>query len=231
MKTSTIRFFIQVYLVIFFTITLIRLSSSIFSKNIESMVSKRDIIVLGDSVFDNRSYVSTTSSIPYLLNEHEYLNAQVYAMDGAKIENINKQLQQSLKAIDNNEQTLFISIGGNNILTYKDSNSSNTKEEQKKITNFVDTIFGDYRNILKNYDFKCNIVLCNIYVPYNKKNSVYEKCIHLWNTKLLAYAENNNYKVMKLDKLLYKKEDFADNLEPSKLGGEKIVKHMVSFIN
>ena len=36
---------------------------------------------------------------------------------------------------------------------------------------------------------------------------------------------------MKLDKLLYKKEDFADNLEPSKLGGEKIVKHMVSFIN
>ena len=53
-------------------------------------------------------------------------------MDGAKIENINKQLQQSLKAIDNNEQTLFISIGGNNILTYKDSNTSNTKEEQKK---------------------------------------------------------------------------------------------------
>ena len=231
MKRTIIRFFIQIYLVLFFVTTLIRLSNSTFSKNIESMISKRDIVVLGDSVFDNRSYVSTTSSIPYLLNEHEYLNAKVYAMDGAKIENINKQLQQSLKAIDNNEQTLFISIGGNNILTYKDSNTSNTKEEQKKITNFVDTIFGDYRNILKNYDFKCNIVLCNIYVPYNKKNSVYEKCIHLWNKKLLAYAENNNYKVMRLDNLLYKKEDFADNLEPSKLGGEKIVKHMVSFVN
>ena len=53
----------------------------------------------------------------------------------------------------------------------------NDWDEQKKITNFVDTIFGDYRNILKNYDFKCNIVLCNIYVPYNKKNSVYLKAL------------------------------------------------------
>ena len=36
---------------------------------------------------------------------------------------------------------------------------------------------------------------------------------------------------MKLDELLYKKEDFADKLQPSRIGGEKIVKHMISFIN
>jgi hypothetical protein len=231
MKRTTIRFFIQIYLILFFITTLIRLSNSSFSKNIESMVSKRDIIVLGDSVFDNRSYVSTTSSIPYLLGEHEYLNAKMYAKDGAKMEDINSQLQQCLKEIDNSNETLFISIGGNNILTFKPSNKENKNEEQKKIGRFVDTIFGYYINILKNYDFKCNVVLCNIYVPYNKKNSVYEKCIHIWNKKLSSYADNNNYKVMRLDKLLYKEEDFADNLEPSKLGGEKIVKNMVTFIN
>ena len=55
MKRTTIRFFIQIYLVLFFVTTLIRLSNSTFSKNIESMISKRDIVVLGDSVFDNRS--------------------------------------------------------------------------------------------------------------------------------------------------------------------------------
>ena len=161
----------------------------------------------------------------------KYLNTKMYAKDGAKIEDLNSQLQQCLKEIDDNNETLFISIGGNNILTFKPSKKENKNEEQKNIGRFVDTIFGYYRNILKNYDFKCNLVLCNIYVPYSEKNSVYEKCIHVWNNKLSSFAENNNYKVMKLDKLLYKKEDFADNLEPSKIGGEKIVKNMLNFIN
>ena len=231
MKRATIRFFIQIYLAIFFITTLIRLSRSSFTKNIESMVTKRNIVVLGNSVFDNRSYVSTTSSIPYLLNEHEYLNAQVYAMDGAKIENINKQLQQSLKAINNIHQTLFISVGGNEILTYKEKENANKNEEKKQIIKFIDDIFGDYRNVLKNYEFKCNVVLCNIYIPYSKKNTIYETCIQLWNKKILSYAQNNNYKFMKLDEILYKKEDFADKLQPSRIGGEKIVKHMISFIN
>jgi len=231
MKRAIIRFYIQLYLIIFFIVSIAHLSKSLFIKNVETMISKRNIVVLGDSVFDNRSYVSTNASIPYLLGEHDYLNAKVYAKDGAKMEDINSQLQQCLKEIDNSDETLFISIGGNNILTFKPSNKENKNEEQKNIGRFVDTIFGYYRNILKNYDFKCNVVLCNIYVPYNKKNSIYEKCIHIWNNKLSSYAHNNNYKVMRLDKLLYKEEDFADNLEPSKIGGEKIVKNMITFIN
>ena len=231
MKRATIRFYIQLYLLIFFIVSIAHLLKSLVTKNVETMISKRNIVVLGDSVFDNRSYVSSTASIPYLLGEHEYLNTKMYAKDGAKIEDLNSQLQQCLKEIDDNNETLFISIGGNNILTFKTSKKENKNEEQKNIGRFVDTIFGYYRNILKNYDFKCNLVLCNIYVPYSEKNSVYEKCIHVWNNKLSSFAENNNYKVMKLDKLLYKKEDFADNLEPSKIGGEKIVKNMLNFIN
>jgi lysophospholipase L1-like esterase len=231
MKRATIRFYIQIYLLIFFVVSFIHLLKALFTKNVESMITKRNIVVLGDSVFDNRSYVSTTASIPYLLGEHEYLNAKMYASDGAKIEDLNSQLQQCLKEIDDNNETLFISIGGNNILTFKPTKKLSNNEQQKQVSEFVNIIFDKYRNVLKNYDFKCNLVLCNIYVPYSEKNSIYEKCIHTWNKKLSSFAESNNYKVMKLDKLLYKKEDFADNLEPSKIGGEKIVKNMISFIN
>ena len=183
MKRATIRFYIQLYLLIFFIVSIAHLLKSLVTKNVETMISKRNIVVLGDSVFDNRSYVSSTASIPYLLGEHEYLNTKMYAKDGAKIEDLNSQLQQCLKEIDDNNETLFISIGGNNILTFKPSKKENKNEEQKNIGRFVDTIFGYYRNILKNYDFKCNLVLCNIYVPYVKKNTLHEKSVKLWNSK------------------------------------------------
>mgnify|MGYP000365341074 CR=1 FL=1 len=92
-------------------------------------------------------------------------------------------------------------------------------------------LFTTYTKILSNYTFKGKLVLCNIYIPFSKRGSFHEKCIKKWNEQLYMFSKENNYNLMRFDKVLFEQNDFVDNLEPSRIGGRKIVGEMLNYVD
>ena len=212
-------------ILIFLIFCFLTVTYNLFIKDriIENMdLKKRRIILLGDSVFDNRSYVGETDSIHYLLDHHNIIKSTIIASDGAKIANLNNQLQSVKKDLLNKKITLFISVGGNDIYDY--NKTDNCKD-------YVDKIFDKYTTIINNYSFNCKLVLCNIYTPTSEKNTTKAKCIKIWNNKLSEYCLQNSYTLFPLDSILNKPSDFTDKIEPSKTGGRKIVNELLTYVD
>ena len=55
------------------------------------------------------------------------------------------------------------------------------------------------------------------------KYKQYHSIIKEWNNMLYAYAEKNNYSVLKVSNILTKSEDFSFGIEPSSIGSKKLV--------
>lgn len=191
-------------------------------KTIESMeLKKRDVVLVGDSVFDNQNYVDYYKSVNYLVTHNKIINSKLVARDNARVKDLNNQLNSIKSDISNKNKTVFISIGGNDILTFTKQNYINS----------LNTVFTAYEKTLDKYDFQCKLVLCNIYVPYVKKNTLHEISVKLWNNKLSQYCESKKYKLFDLSKLLYKKNDFIDEIEPSEIGSEKLVSKLIEYVD
>ncbi len=209
-------------LILFFLIAVIFINIFTETKMIENMeLKKRDVVLVGDSVFDNQNYVDHHKSVNYLVTHNKIINGKVVARDSARVKDLNNQLNSIKSDISNKKKTIFISIGGNDILTFT----------KKNYINSLNTVFTAYEKTLDKYDFQCKLVLCNIYVPYVKKNTLHEMCVELWNSKLSQYCESKKYKLFDLSKLLYKKNDFIDEIEPSEIGSEKIVSKLIEYVD
>lgn len=218
------RIFIYLFLFTFFITFLFNICMVDINPSQEGMqIKDRNIIIFGDSAFDNRPYVGTSESIPYLLQNHDIFKSVVLARDGAKISDLHQQIRTAEKDIGKSDRTAFISIGGNDILTLKD--------DQIDVDETIRDLFTTYTKILSNYTFKCKLVLCNIYIPYSKRGSFHERCIKKWNKQIYMFCKENNHNLMRFDKVLFEQNDFVDNLEPSRIGGRKIVDEMLNYVD
>lgn len=222
---SSGQLFIRIFLIIFFMSCVYQLFATNNGSLYEGLenIKRRPIIVMGDSAFDNASYVGTTESIPYMLNNHDIIKATMVARDGSSIKELHQQIRSVEKELSNSKQVLFISIGGNDILALKVIDDD--------ITKLVRGLLFKYTQLLANYTIKCKIVLCTIYVPYNKRGTYHAKCIVEWNKQLMVFCKDKKYNLMRLDKLLFEQKDFVEELEPSRTGGKKIVDDMLTFID
>ena len=93
-------------------------------------------------------------------------------------------------------------------------------------TSYLHSIFGSYKNLIKTIKVKMSnakLVLLDIYYPSNTKFMPYKNIIKKWNNEIHEYGFDNNIQVMKVSQLLTKSEDFTLDIEPSEIGGSKIV--------
>jgi len=119
--------------------------------------------------------------------------------------------------LNSENTTLFISVGGNDILQM-----SNTKASIK-------TLFESYKTLIKAIKTKLplvNLIFLNIYQPI--KASEYSGKIQEWNT--LLTTEYGYFSILDLTQILYKPNDFTHDIEPSFIGGEKISNKILSKI-
>jgi hypothetical protein len=191
--------------------------------------NNNNIILLGDSSLKNNKYVvnSVESLLRKKINKDNRVNKDnreimCFAKDGAKIKDVYKQIDNiPLNKANNNNNTIFLSVGGNDILE-KNSN--------------IDELFSEYEQLLNVVKTKCNkCVVCNLYLPAKfkkniKKNDINNKIKH-WNSKINEYITSNNVFLIPFDSLLYDETDFVSDYEPSELGGDKIVNSIVKMID
>ncbi|MDA3939841.1 MAG: SGNH/GDSL hydrolase family protein, partial [Spirochaetia bacterium] len=98
----------------------------------------KHITLLGDSIFDNGSYVDKNKDVTTHLREIVQKNCKVSlcAVDGAMIDNVAKQLDY----IPADSTSVFLSIGGNDVLQYKNVLTNNSLTALEFLTNFADVL-------------------------------------------------------------------------------------------
>jgi len=207
--------------------------------------SSPNIFLLGDSVLNNKQYVPNDKSVGAFLKKN-YPETKLLAKDDAKIKEVYDQLKDMNKK-DN--QFIFLSVGGNDIMKLIDRHGAPAKNENimEKLRDKVDGIFSEYVKLVDTIQEKiqgAKIGLFNIYYPidysfdFNTDPKIIENLITYWNDKLskkfISFNEDkrmlNNPLLIRIDELLTEPGDFIKQIEPSVSGGRKLATLMVKFI-
>ena len=214
----------KILLIIFIIIFLINFFNSKLVIN-EGLNIKNNIVLLGDSIFQNKDHVKFNNSVEYYLKK-KFNNALVLAKNNAKIEDLLMQYKQLPDYLDNNNTFLFISIGGNDLLERYDNN-------KESIYNFkvLNNIFDYYKetiNILLEIT-DCNIILSDLYYVSDYNYHKYHLLVNKWNNLLESFASEKKLDLLKLSNNLYKPIHFINSIEPSKIGSQIIVNNIYKY--
>jgi len=206
----------------------------------------KHIILAGDSVFANRSYVKegepdVRDQLADLLDDGDKVT--LIAVDGDMNNDVSKQLDN----IPNDATHLFISIGGNDALIHIDSFSESVStigEALDSLNERVQEFERDYIKMLNNVSkYSLKTTLCTIYNPCFEHSSL-DRIIYMlpensdlkklqqrsttalpiFNNIIFQEAFNFGIPVMDLILMFNDKADYANPIEPSAIGGMKMAK-------
>jgi len=196
------------------------------SSYIEPFKSSKQFVLLGDSILNNENYVGNGKSVNELFMERTDNKTVCLAADDSKIIDVYNQLDKIPTNTDTYRTTLFLSIGGNDILFHFVEQNNNKTE-----TGVLGELFSKYKKLvdqIKTEFPESHLVVLDIYYPNNATYSKYHQVIQEWNKMLYDYASKNSIRVVKISSYLTKPEDFTHGFEPSAIGGEKLVAALLS---
>jgi hypothetical protein len=194
-----------------------------------------DIVLLGDSVFDNRAYVGGEPDVITHLRQMLPADwrATLNAVDGSVAANINGQLS-NLSA----ESThLVISVGGNDALMNADvlqMKASSAAEVLEILANRAGDFEFQYREMLRHV-LRCALptVVCTIYFP-NFSDKFMQKiataALSVFNDALIRQAILAGVPFLDLRLICNEPGDYANEIEPSGKGGRKIAAKILEVV-
>ena len=219
-------FYLYIFILVSF-VCLVSYYNTYMASHLEAFAAKQQtFILLGDSILKNDAYVSDGKSVDELLKEQTNGTSICLAADHSKIVDIYSQLERFPPEMNNNSTTIFLSAGGNDILTYY-VDQGNTVTD----TSILGPMFAAYKKLVKHIHTifpKAKLVLFDIYYPENLSYTQYHPVLKEWNGLVYKYASKNDYSVLKISKVLTKSEDFSFGIEPSATGSRKIVDTIIS---
>ena len=184
------------------------------------------VALLGDSIFDNRSYTrgepDVVSHLRGLLPPH--WRASLLALDGS----VSADLADQLPDVANDVTHLVISVGGNDALMYSDLLNrpvSSTHEALGLFRDRVDQFEGDYRTAigaalaLGRPTTLCTIYNGNLPAPQAPTARI---ALSMFNDVILRVAFERHSPVIDLRLICNEPVDYANPIEPSGRGGWKI---------
>lgn len=221
------NFYLYIFILICFIVAVSYWNTYMSSKYMEPFNSnKQSFVLLGDSILKNDAYVSNGKSVEELIIERTNGKTICLAIDHSKIVDIYSQIDKIPEELNSSQTTVFLSAGGNDILThYVDQGNDSTD------TSILGTMFAAYKKLIKSIQNKlpnANIVLLDIYYPDNMTYKQYHSVINEWNQMVYEYAGKNGYSVLKISGVLTKPDDFSFGIEPSATGGQKLVDAILS---
>ena len=189
---------------------------------------KNSIVLLGDSILKNNSYVKNGQSIEDILREKKGDNLYCLALNNSTIVDVYSQIDSIPIELNNENTTIFLSSGGNDILSqYVDKHDSDVSD-----THILNVIFIAYKKLVKSLQTKMNkakIVLIDIYYPHSNQFSQYNPIVKEWNNLLEKYAREKSYGLIQISKNVTASDDFTLSIEPSEKGGEKIAHSILNY--
>jgi hypothetical protein len=182
----------------------------------------RRIVLLGDSILANRSYVPSGKSVEDLLKQtgrEKGWQVEMLAEDGATIEQVWLQLPRIPAEYNTPTTSIVLSVGGNDFLTGGDVRT-------------MERAYGELLQQIRQQFGSCKLYLVNLYQPIDAMFVViYARIIAKWNQFLLQVVEKGLADgVIDIFTVITQPEDLVVKIEPSASGGAKIVAAIVEGV-
>ena len=205
---------------------------SSFIESFSSNKSSRAIVLLGDSILKNNSYVPNGKAVDNILEERSLKNdknIELYSLaeNNSKIVDVYSQINKMPLSINNKSTTIFLSSGGNDILSFYVDQHGDTTD-----TGFLNTMLAAYKKLVKSIQTRmdlCQIVLLDIYYPTSNQFAQYKPILEQWNSLIADYARENSFGLLQISQSVTSNDDFTLGIEPSEKGGEKIAQLILDY--
>jgi lysophospholipase L1-like esterase len=200
------------------------------------MSDMKHIVLLGDSVFDNKAYIDGGLDVIEQIRRQipAGWKASLLAVDGSVVENVRKQ---SLDLPDDATH-LVISAGGNDailnagILQQKVASSA---EVLDKLADIAGEFERHYREMLQSVlSLNKPTAVCTIYYPripepFTQKIAV--AALATFNDVIIRLAFQSGVPLIDLRLVCDENSDYANEIEPSEKGGGKIANAIVRLVS
>jgi hypothetical protein len=186
------------------------------------------VVLLGDSIFDNAAYVA--GGEPDVVRQVRGLmsagsKATLLAVDGSRVGDVGHQLQR----LPEDGTHLILSCGGNDALGHAgilNERASSAAEVLSRLARVGDSFERDYQEALTQVLGRgLPVVLCTIYYPRFPDAALQEVAVTalaVFNDCIIRVACAAGVPLIDLRLVCAGQEDYANPIEPSARGGEKI---------
>ena len=202
-------------------------------------IKKHYVSLLGDSIIDNKVYVEEGElSVTEHLQHNSSSNFTMIAVDGDTTEDV---LENQLDNLKEPVSHIVLSIGGNDLLQnlhLLQDETSGMKFALEKSSELIGEIQENYTKILEhlsNYDAK--VLLCTVYegdlksdVMLAQFDKAGQAMLKMHNDTVYYLASKFEVDVLELRNIFTNKEDYANPIEPSHIGGEKLAKAIIQWM-
>jgi len=196
------------------------------------------LVLLGDSIFDNSRY---TNGGPDVVSQVRSIlpagwSASLLAVDGSVTDNIPDQM----KRIPDGTTHLVLSAGGNDaLLNASRLGVSLFGLPTSSTLNTIDSLAEVYEDFATRYRSAIEfcmrpglpLAVCTIYngcFPDRNYQRIASVGLTLFNDVILAAAIERRLPIIDLRLICVNPEDYANPIEPSSVGGEKIARAIVA---
>ena len=193
------------------------------------------LILLGDSIFDNAAY---TTGGPDVVTQVRALvprswKASLLAIDGSTTSDVPTQLAR----LPHDATHLVLSVGGNDALMQWDvleKPVSSVAEAVETLADIVSDFEDDYRTaVAACVATRLSFTVCTIYngcfdLSFQRIAST---ILMLFNDTIIRVASEYGVSVIDLRSVCIEQEDYANPIEPSSVGGEKIAKVIAGLLS
>ncbi|MCJ8281251.1 MAG: SGNH/GDSL hydrolase family protein [Rivularia sp. ALOHA_DT_140] len=163
----------------------------------------------------------------------ENWNASLRAIDGNKVDRVYTQLEN----IPKDGTHLMLSVGGNNALScigILNEKVASSAEVFIKLANLREDFEEEYQKLIqKVLSLNIPTAICTIYNP-NYPESTYQRigtaALTIFNDVIIRQAFQNGIPLIDLRLTCNEASDYANPIEPSCAGGEKIVNAIVNAV-
>lgn len=197
---------------------------------------RQHLALLGDSIFDNGSYVRGKSPVIAQVRSHlpPGWEATLGAVDGATTRDIPAQLAR----LPSGATHLVMSVGGNDALTQQhllDTPVKSSAEALGMLARAVAAFETAYRRaVTACLQRQLPLVICTIYHG-NFPDPAYRQRVAFalagFNDVIIRTAIDHRLRVLDLRLLCRMPEDYANAIEPSSVGGDKIARAIVHAVS
>lgn len=196
----------------------------------------KHVVLLGDSIFDNAAYVAGGPDVVRQLWERlpDGWRATLKAVDGSVARDVLKQSRQ----IPEDAGHLVVSVGGNDALGHAGllgESAHSVAEVLEKLSAAGERFARDYREMLESVlAHRLPVALCTIYYPRFPdalRQRLAVTALSIFNDCIIREAFARGLPVIDLRLVCNEDEDYANPIEPSVHGGEKIARAITSLVN
>jgi hypothetical protein len=193
------------------------------------------VVLLGDSIFDNAAYTGGAPDVVRQVRQRLPYGskATLRAVDGSTIDDVRGQL----RLLPTNATHLIVSVGGNDALSSSDFLGAPARSTAEALLGLAD--IGDeferryYGMLTEVLAYELPTAICTIYYPRFPDATLQTLAVTgltVFNDCIIRAAFVHGTPLLDLRLICTEEGDYADPIEPSAQGGEKIAKAVVKVV-